>query len=361
MMRKKISVIYGDGIGIEVVNEGVKILKIIDEFTDFSFEFIETPAGGRVWKETGTSLPKKSFEKMSETDAILFGAVGLPNLPQGVAELAILGIRQGFNQYVNLRPLKLYDALRDKCPLKDEYIGSGIDITFVRENTEGLYTNIGGNVHGDTAIDTMVFTKVGVNRIIKFAFEYAKSKGHTKLTSIDKANILNTSQLWRKMFNEIGEKDYPDIKTESFYVDAFCQWLIRKPYSVQTAVTCNMFGDICSDEAAYLIGSLGMAASGNINPEGVSMFEPIHGSAPDIAGKGIANPIGTILSLKIMMEQAFEDNNIANLIEKAVENSLYNGRTPDIMPVKPSSDIKQLKTKEMGNLIGNELRKLLKK
>ncbi|MCP4763479.1 MAG: isocitrate/isopropylmalate dehydrogenase family protein [archaeon] len=360
MMNKKIAVIYGDGIGIEVVREGVKILKIIEEFSDYSIEFIDTPAGGQVWKETGSSLPEKSFETMKKCDAILFGAIGLPGLPQGVAESAILGIRQGLKQYVNLRPVKLYESLRDKCPLKDEYIGKGIDITFVRENSEGLYTKIGGNVHGDTAVDTMVFTKVGVERIIRYAFEYAKAKGHSKVTSIDKANILRTSQLWRDAFTEIGDNEYSTIKKENFYVDAFCQWLIRKPYEVQTAVTCNMFGDICSDEAAYLIGSLGMAASGNINPEGVSMFEPIHGSAPDIAGKGIANPIGTILSVKIMMEEAFKDKNIGIQIEKAVEKSLLSGRTPDIMPANPTSNIKQVNTTEMADIIGEELKNLMK-
>jgi 3-isopropylmalate dehydrogenase len=298
---------------------------------------------------------------MKKSDAILFGAIGLPGLPQGVAELAILGIRQGLGQYVNLRPVKLFDVLRDKCPLKDEYIGKGIDITFVRENSEGLYSNIGGNVHGDAAVDTMVFTKTGVDRIIDYAFRIAKMKGHSKITSIDKANILRTSQLWRRRFNEIGKNKYPEIKLESFYVDAFCQWLIRKPYEIQTAVTCNMFGDICSDEAAYLIGSLGMAASGNINPEGVSMFEPIHGSAPDIAGKGIANPIGTVLSIKIMMEHAFNEASIGDNIEKAVENSLYIGRTPDIMSKDASKNLKQLNTQRMGDLIAEELKKLLKK
>lgn len=359
-MKKIIALTPGDGIGPEVVNEGVKILKIIDEFSDYDFEFRDAPAGGKIWKETGVSLPKKSIEIMEKSDAILFGAVGLPNLPQGVAELAILGIRQGFHQYVNLRPIKLYEALRDKCPLKDEYIGSGIDMTIVRENSEGVYSKIGGVVHGDAAVDTMIFTKTGVDRIIKYAFEYAKSKGHTKVTSVDKANILSSSQLWRERFTELS-KNYPEMQTENFYVDAFCQWLIRKPYEIQTVVTTNMFGDITSDEAAYLIGSLGMAASGNINPEGVSMFEPIHGSAPDIAGKGIANPIGTILSIKIMMEESFRDSTIGNLIENAVEFSLSKGRTTDILPSNPDHNLKQLKTQEMGKLIGDELKKLLKK
>jgi len=359
-LEKKIALAPGDGIGLEIIPEGTKILNAIEEYTDYKFKFYDTPVGGQIWKKIGNSLPKESYETMAKCDAILFGAVGLPDLPQGVAESAILNIRQGFHQYINLRPVKLLEPLRDKCPLKDEYIGKGIDITIVRENSEGLYSKIGGNVHDDTALDVMVFTKVGVERIIRYAFEYAKRKGHKKVTSVDKANILSASMMWRKIFEKIGEQ-YPEIQKENFYIDAFCQWLIRKPYEVQTAVACNMFGDIISDEAAYLIGSLGMAGSGNINPNGVSMFEPIHGSAPDIAGKGIANPIGTIMAIKIMFEETFKDPLIGSLIEKAVENALYRGRTQDIMPSKPSSSIKLLNTKEMGDLIKEELIKLLKK
>ncbi|MHA1897757.1 MAG: isocitrate/isopropylmalate family dehydrogenase, partial [Promethearchaeota archaeon] len=224
----------------------------------------------------------------------------------------------------------------------------------------GLYSKIGGIIHQDAAVDNMVFTKTGVERIQRFAFEYAKMHKHTKLTSVDKANILSTSQFWRNNIIEMS-KEYPEIKLEHFYIDAFCQWLIRKPYEIETVVTSNMFGDIASDEAAYLIGSLGMAASGNINPDGISMYEPIHGSAPDIAGQGIANPIGTILSVKLMMEQSFKSPEIANMIEHAVEQALYSGRTPDIMPVKEDAKLKKLTTIEMGDLIRDELKKILKK
>ena len=360
MTKKIIGVAKGDGIGPEVVNEGLKIMELIAANSDFEFEFTETAFGGEVWKKHGTSLPDKTFEKMKTVDTILFGAVGLPDLPQGVAEYAILKVRQGLDQYVNLRPAKLYEPLRDKCPLKDEYIQQGIDLTVVRENTEGLYAKIGGIVNGETAVNTMVYTKKGIDRLIKYGFEYAKRKGHTEVTSVDKANILACSQLWRSRFTDIG-KDYSDIKQTNFYVDAFCQWLIRKPYTVQTVVTENMFGDIVSDEAAYLIGSLGMAASGNINPEGVSMYEPIHGSAPDIAGQGIANPIGTILSVKLMLEESFKDTVYGDMIEQAIIATLKMGRTQDILPTKPDASLKSLNTKEMGNMIAAELTKLLKK
>ncbi|NHJ21944.1 MAG: 3-isopropylmalate dehydrogenase [Candidatus Lokiarchaeota archaeon] len=353
-MKKVIAITRGDGCGPEVVNEAIKILQIVSDFTDFDFELVEAPAGGEVWKKYGTNLPEKSFEIIKSSNALLFGALGLPDLPPGTAESAILKIRQGLDLYVNLRPVKLYNALRERCPLKDEFIGEGIDLTIVRENTEGLYKNI-GSLEEDKAENIMLYTREGCERIIKYAFEYAKRNGHSKVTSVDKANILKPSQLWRKIFHDIS-KDYSNITTEDIYIDAFCQWLIRAPYKFQTVVTGNMFGDIISDEAAYLIGSLGMAPSGNIHPGRVSMYEPIHGSAPDIAGKGIANPVGTILSVKLMMEESFNSREIGNEIDKAVEDALQDGRTKDIK----SRELKTLSTIEMGDLIANKLKGRLK-
>ncbi len=354
-MKKIISVCRGDGVGPEVVNEGVKVLEIVSGYTEFDFEFKEAPAGGEVWKKFGNNLPEQSFETIKNSDALLFGALGLPDLPFGVAESAIMKIRQGLDLYVNLRPIKLYDILREKCPLKDEFIGNGIDITFVRENTEGLYKNI-GSIDENSAQNLMLYTRKGCERIIKYAFEFAKKKGHSKVTSVDKANLLKTSQLWRKIFHEIGE-NYPKIQKEDIYVDAYCQWLIRAPYKFQTVVTGNMFGDIISDEGAFLIGSLGMASSGNINPGKVSMYEPIHGSAPDIAGKGIANPIGTILSVKLMLQESFNSLEIGNEVDKAVEEALKEGRTVDIK----SEKLKTLSTEKMGDLIAEQLKSRLKK
>lgn len=354
-MKKVVAVTKGDGCGPEVVNEGIKILNTISKYTDYDFELKEAPAGGEVWKKLGTNLPEKSFQTIKDADALLFGALGLPDLPPGTAESAILKIRQGLDLYINLRPIKLFDAIRDKCPLKEEFIGDGIDITFVRENTEGLYKNI-GRLDDDYAENLMIYTKNGCERLIKFGFEYAKKLGHTRITSVDKANLLKPSQLWRKIFHEISGS-YPNLETEDIYIDAFCQWLIRAPYKFQTVVTGNMFGDIISDEGAFLIGSLGMAASGNIHPGKVSMYEPIHGSAPDIAGKGIANPIGTIFSIKLMMQESFNSSNIANEIERAVENALEEGRTIDIK----SEKLRTLTTIEMGNLISDKLKLRLKK
>ncbi|MBD3339566.1 MAG: 3-isopropylmalate dehydrogenase [Candidatus Lokiarchaeota archaeon] len=355
-MKKIIAITKGDGIGPEVVNEGIKILEIISNFTDLQIEFKEAPAGGAVWMNSGDNLPKKSFETIKKSDALLFGAVGLPGLPQGAAESAILKIRQGLDLYVNLRPIKLYEALKDRCPLKEEYIGKGIDISFVRENTEGLYANIGGFLRNEVAQNLMVYTRKGCERIIRFAYEFARRNKHQKITSVDKANILKPSQLWREIFHEIGD-EYTDLQKEDIYVDAFCQWLIRKPDSFQTVVTGNLFGDIISDEGAFLIGSLGMASSGNINPGKVSMYEPIHGSAPDIAGKGIANPIGTILSCKLMLQESFILPELGKEIEIAVEEALKEGRTKDL----ESKDFKTLSTQEMGDLISLKLKERLKK
>ena len=353
-MKKIIAIMRGDGCGPEVVNEGIKILKTISKFTDYEFEFNDAPAGGEVWKKYGTNLPEQSFETIKNSDALLFGAIGLPDLPPGVAESAILKIRQDLDLYINLRPVKLYNTLREICPLKDEFIGDGIDITFVRENTEGLYKNI-GKLEENSAENLMLYTRVGCERIIKFAFEFAKRKNQSKITSVDKANILKPSQLWRKIFHEIS-KNYSKIEIEDIYIDAFCQWLIRAPFKFQTVVTGNMFGDIISDEAAFLIGRLGMASSGNIHPGKVSMYEPIHGSAPDIAGKGIANPIGTILSVKLMMEESFDSLEIGNEIDNAVEAALQEGRTIDIK----SKSLKTLSTIEMGDLIVSKLKSRLK-
>ncbi|QEE15332.1 isocitrate/isopropylmalate dehydrogenase family protein [Promethearchaeum syntrophicum] len=361
-MKKKIALARGDGIGPEVVAEGIKIMKTLQKYSDYQFEFVETPLGGQVLIDTGTNLPQKSFDQMKKCDAILFGAIGLPNLPLGAAESAISKLRQGLDLYVNLRPIKLYESLRDKCPLKEEYIQNGIDMTIIRENTEGLYAKIGTEVSDNKVINKMIYTRNSVERIIKYAFEYAKKKGNSEIISVDKANLLECSQFWREIYLEIGKK-YQDIKQTNFYIDAFCQWLIRRPYSVQTVVTENMFGDIISDEAAYLIGSLGMAASGNINPGKVSMYEPIHGSAPDIAGKDIANPIGTILSVKLMIEESFGEKFYGDLIENAVELSLEQGRTIDILPKNDLNQgkLKTLTTNGMGDFVSKNLKNLLRK
>jgi len=315
-MRKKIALTKGDGVGPEVINEAIKILNVIQNYTDHEFELIDAPAGGMIWKEYGENLPEKSFNVMKSSDAILFGAIGLPDLPPGVAESAILKIRQGLDLYVNLRPIKLYDSLRDRCPLKGEFIQNGIDITIVRENTEGLYANIGGFLRDDIALNSMIYSRKGCVRVIEYAYKLAKRLGHSKITSVDKANLLKPSQLWRKIFEEMGKK-YHELEKESIYIDAFCQWLIRAPYKFQTVVTGNMFGDIISDEGAFLI----------------------------------------ILSVKLMMEESFEDLRLGKQIDDSVNDALMEGRTLDIK----NENIKTLSTREMGDLIASKLKQRLKK
>lgn len=351
-MNKQIALVKGDGIGPEVVNEGIKLLQTIEKYTDYSFEFKDAPMGGEVWKKSGESLPQTSLDIMAQSDAILFGAVGLSDIPQGVAEKAILKVRQDLDLYVNLRPVKLYPSLHDMCPLKAEIVENGIDISIFRENTESVYAQIGGIVNQETAVNSMVYTRKGVSRIIEYAFEYVARNKLNELISVDKANVLTVSQFWRQIFEEKGEK-YPAIKKTNYYVDAFCQWLIRAPSSIHTVVTENMFGDIVSDEAAYLVGSLGMGASGNINPNGVSMYEPIHGSAPDIAGQGIANPVGTILSVKMMFEETFQDTRLGEIIDNAVECALETNRTADIYSkyAQNSPKIQRVKCSDMGDAV----------
>jgi len=334
MMKKKIALVKGDGIGPEVVNEGIKILRTIEEHTDYEFEFKEAPMGGNVWKKCGESLPQSSFEIMEQSDVILFGAVGLPDIPQGVAEKAILRVRQDLDLYVNLRPVKLYPSLHDMCPLKAEIVEKGIDISIFRENTESVYAQIGGIVNQETAVNSMVYTRKGVSRIIEYAFEFVLKNNLGELISVDKANVLAVSQFWRQIFQSIGQK-YPKIKQTNYYVDAFCQWLIRDPSSIRTVVTENMFGDIVSD---------------------------VHGSAPDITGQGIANPIGTILSVKMMFEESFQDEQIGKFIDKAVENSLESKRTTDIYSKFAEKDvnIKRVNCIEMGNDVSEQLKTILR-
>ncbi|MHA1562481.1 MAG: isocitrate/isopropylmalate dehydrogenase family protein [Promethearchaeota archaeon] len=333
-MKKKIALVKGDGIGPEVVNEGIKILRTIEEHTDYEFEFKEAPMGGNVWKKCGESLPQSSFEIMEQSDVILFGAVGLPDIPQGVAEKAILRVRQDLDLYVNLRPVKLYPSLHDMCPLKAEIVEKGIDISIFRENTESVYAQIGGIVNQETAVNSMVYTRKGVSRIIEYAFEFVLKNNLGELISVDKANVLAVSQFWRQIFQSIGQK-YPKIKQTNYYVDAFCQWLIRDPSSIRTVVTENMFGDIVSD---------------------------VHGSAPDITGQGIANPIGTILSVKMMFEESFQDEQIGKFIDKAVENSLESKRTTDIYSKFAEKDvnIKRVNCIEMGNDVSEQLKTILR-
>ncbi len=371
MTKYRILVLPGDGIGREVVPEAVKTLKTIDESMksiSFNFEWMEV--GGQHWLKTGEEAPSDLIERTKGSDAILFGAIGWPKAVHSDGSLVgiktLLGIRKKLDLYVNLRPVKLYPGI--ETPLKDRKPDE-IDFVVVRENTEGLYTQIGGFLtRGNTAelsIDVRVITRKGAERVIKYAFEYAaKSKGapidgRKRVTVVDKSNVLHSCKFFRQVFNKVAKK-YPDIEKEYFYVDAWTIQALKNPRRFHVVVTTNMFGDIITDLASVLQGGLGMAPSGNIG-EKHGMFEPVHGSAPDIYGKGIANPIASILSAKMMLEwlsQKKRDPKLleaAEAIEKSVADTLTKGKnkTPDLGG--------RSKTHEVGDEITSNLKVNLNK
>lgn len=353
----KVAVVRGDGIGPEIMEEGLKVLRAVSAATGPDLEFIEADIGGEVYLRTGEAVPDAAVKVMDECDAIYFGAVGLPpeRLQPGIAEEAIFRIRFAYDQYVNLRPTKLYPGLEDYTPIRPEIAAQGVDMTIVRENTEGLYARQGGILRGETpdggdaATNVMIYTRKGVERVIRYAFELARRTGRKRVTNVDKANVLECSRFWTSIFEEISP-GYPGIETDHAYVDAFTQWAIRNPSWYQIVVTENMFGDIISDLVAPLAGSLGMMPGGNICPGGKSMFEPIHGSAPRHAAKGVANPIATILAGKMMLEESFNETSAAELIEEAVKMVIAEGkvRTYDICGRRPGE---AASTSQMGDAI----------
>ncbi|KPJ64152.1 MAG: 3-isopropylmalate dehydrogenase [Syntrophobacter sp. DG_60] len=316
----KIGVISGDGIGPEVAAEGIKVLEAASEVFDIKFDFIYYPYGGEHYLRTKELLPDGAIEAFKDLDAIYFGAIGHPDVKPGILEQGILlKIRQALDQYINLRPVRLYPGVY--CPIKDKG-PEDIGFVVVRENTEGLYVGTGGFLkHGtkeEVAIQTSINTYKGIERCIRYAFEYCQKRNKMKkVTLCGKSNVLTyASGLWVRVFEEIAN-DYPDIKTDYAHVDAICMWMIKNPEKFDIIVTDNMFGDIITDLGAILQGGLGIAAGGNINPKGVSMFEPIGGSAPKYRGKGIANPLAAISAAQIMLETLSEDK-AAQAIEEGV-------------------------------------------
>lgn len=315
-----ISVIPGDGTGPEVVAEGIKILKTVSEKIGFSLNFNHYDLGGEHYMASGEILPDKILESLSKTDAIYLGAIGHPDVKPGILEKGILlKLRFYFDQYINLRPVKLYEGV--ETPIK----GKGpedIDFVVVRENTEGLYAGAGGCLKWGTpdevAIQESINTRKGVERCIRYAFEYCRKRNkRKKLTLCGKTNVLTFAfDLWERTFNEIAE-EYPDIETDYGHVDAICMWMVKNPEWFDVIVTDNMFGDIITDLGAMIQGGMGIAAGANINPEGISMFEPIGGSAPKYTGKQIINPIAAISSAQIMLETLGEST-ASSLIEAGV-------------------------------------------
>lgn len=353
-MSKKIAVLPGDGIGPEIVEQAVKVLKALG--CDFEMEYADV--GGVAYANHGHPLPEATLKLAKESDAILFGAVGdfkYDHLERHLRpEQAILGLRKALGLFANLRPAKCFKELTSASTLREEVV-SGLDLVIVRELTGDIYfgtprgrrTAPDGNFPGaPEAFDTMRYTVPEVERIARVAFEAAR-KRRGKVTSVDKANVLETSQLWRDTVIEVA-KQYPDVTLEHMYVDNAAMQLVRAPKALDVVLTGNIFGDILSDEASMLTGSIGMLASASLNDKKQGLFEPSHGSAPDIAGKNIANPIATVLSAAMMLRYSFGMNAEADAIERAVEKVLADGvRTGDIM----SEGCRKVSCSEMGDAI----------
>jgi 3-isopropylmalate dehydrogenase len=332
----RIAVLPGDGIGKEVTRGAVEILKTIETRFGHQFEFEFGLIGGTAIDQKGTPLPDETLAICRESDAILLGAVGGPKWDRNPAHLrpekGLLQIRKEMNLFANLRPVKFYDSLMDSSPLKKEVI-QGVDLLIVRELTGGLYFGkpSGRMVENgeEKAVDTLLYKKEEIKRIVKAAFELAR-KRKKKVTSVDKANVLESSRMWREIAEEVAQ-EFPDVTLEHMLVDNAAMQLIRSPQQFDVIVTENMFGDILSDEASMLTGSLGMLPSASLSTSGPSLYEPIHGSAPDIAGQNKANPIATILSAAMMLRLSFGLSEEADAIEKAVQQVLAAGlRTADI-------------------------------
>lgn len=368
-MTKKILLIDGDGIGPEVVLQAKKIINFFTKNSDKKFECESALLGGVAFDQTGTPFPHETLSLAKKSDAILLGAVGGPKWEvleyKHRPERGLLGIRKELELFANLRPAKVFDALVDSSSLKREVV-VGLDIIIVRELVGDVYFGEPRGVKilpdgSKQGINTMSYNSQEVARIAKVAFDLARLR-NKKLCSVDKANVLEATEMWREVVSEIGAKNYPDVELSHLYVDNAAMQLVRNPKQFDVVVTGNMFGDILSDVASMLTGSLGMLPSASLgakqeNGQQFALYEPVHGSAPDIAGKNVANPIATILSLAMMLRYSFGYEKEANLIEMAVSNVLNQGaRTADI--AKPTEV--RISCSEMGDKILAEIEKLFR-
>ena len=335
-MNLNIALLKGDGIGPEIVDSAVRVLEAIGKKYNHKFNFTPYDIGGIAIDKHGIPLPEETIKGCLAADSVLLGAVGGPKwdtLPGNLRpEKALLGIRAAMGLFTNLRPAKLYPALKGDCPLREDIVANGFDIMIVRELTGGIYFGERGmreGKYGEEAYDTECYSRMEIERIVKVAFETAR-KRNKKLTSIDKANVLESSRLWRKIVHEIAEQ-YPDVQCADMLVDNAAMQLVRNPAQFDVIVTSNMFGDILSDEASQITGSIGMLPSASLNDTTKGLYEPIHGSAPDIAGQNKANPIATILSAAMMLLYSFNMTKESENIVEAVDKVLNEGyRTPDI-------------------------------
>ena len=349
-MNYNIALLKGDGIGPEIVDSAVAVLKKIGEKYSHTFNFSESLMGGCAYDATGNPLPEETVKGCLASDSVILGAVGGPKwdtLPGHLRpEHALLGIRAALGLYTNLRPAKLYPALKEACPLREEVASKGFDLLMIRELTGGIYFGERGRregKNGPEAYDTECYSKMEIERIARVAFNSARLR-NKNVISIDKANVLESSRLWREVVHEVA-KEYPDITCTDMLVDNAAMQLIKNPQQFDVVVPSNMFGDILSDESSQITGSIGMLASASLGDGKRGLYEPIHGSAPDIAGKGIANPIATVLSAAMMLRFSFELEKEADDIENAVNSVLNNGfRTADIVG---TSDVTPLTTSQM--------------
>ena len=360
-MEFKISLIPGDGIGPEIVAEAKKVLDKICVVYGHTFHYKELLLGGASIDVHGIPLTDEAIADAKASDAILMGSIGgdaktspwYKLEPSKRPEAGLLKIRKSLNLFANLRPAYLYSELKDACPLRDDIIGDGFDMMIMRELTGGLYFGERKTIEENgvlKAIDTLTYDENEIRRIAKRGFDIAM-KRHKKVTSVDKANVLDSSRLWRKVVEEVA-KDYPEVTLEHMLVDNCAMQLVRNPGQFDVILTENMFGDILSDEASMVTGSIGMLSSASLNETKLGLYEPSHGSAPDIAGKNIANPIATILSAAMMFRYSLDLDKEADAVEGAVQKVLSEGyRTVDIM----SEGCTQVSTDQMGDLIAERI------
>jgi len=356
-LRATIAVLPGDGIGVDVTAEAVKILETVASIFDHQFTFSTALIGGVAIDETGTALPPETLALCEQSDAVLLGAVGGPKWDDPRAavrpEQGLLGLRKGLDLFANLRPVKVYDCLVGASTLKPEVV-RGVDLVVVRELTGGLYfgqpSRRFDGPHGREAVDTMAYSEQEVRRVVEVAFELARGR-RKKVTSVDKQNVLATSRLWREVATEVAAR-YPDVETEHMLVDTCAMQLVRRPSQFDVLVTENTFGDILTDEASVLAGSMGMLPSASLGTGRRGLYEPIHGSAPRHAGKNVANPIAAILSAAMLLRHSLGLTAEAEAVERAVQRALDDGfRTYDIH----AEGTTLVGTREMGDLIATRI------
>jgi 3-isopropylmalate dehydrogenase len=340
-----IAVIPGDGIGPEVVREGLRVLRVVSERAGFTVRAHTYPHGSEHYLKTGELFPDPVLDEVRGMRAVLLGAIGDPRVEVGLVERAVIGgLRWKLDMYVNLRPIKLY--AEHLCPLKGKR-PEDLDLVVVRENTEDLYVGLGGffkqGTPDEVALGDMIVTRKGCERAIRYAFELARRRPRHHLHLVDKANAIRAHDLWRRTFADVA-REYPDVSTDAAYIDAACMWLVKNPEWFDVVVTTNVFGDIMTDLGAMLQGGMGIAASGNIHPGQVSMFEPIHGSAPKYAGKNVANPIATIAAVQMMLDFLGEAT-AAAAVEEAIRRALVERHVPSL-----GAD-SGLSTSEIGDLL----------